>query len=258
MMRIAIFWVFCFLLLAACEALCQKRPSADLSPGSQPASSNSAEARRQRTWNSLPDAPTPVQPLPEAQRFDAFNKETSSPTSGTRDVSAGEKRETEPGDVSQLLQTRLAFFQSVPLQRESAVSAFLGKYLYPPLINQDSRNCFSMNGSFMDRASCAASRVFVTRDESGKMKLNTSFFLRALTLATIHFAYHPYWDQPVPARSNNFASTVGGEVGTNVLHQFAPDIGQIVRGHTAKFVSGMGEHITRAHTWKDVPSGPLR
>ncbi len=254
--------VLSFFLLAACGAFCQKGPSSDLLPGSQPGSSNSAEAQSHeiRTWNSLPDAPTPVQPLPETQRFDVLIKEASSPlTRGTPEVSAGGKHQTETGDVSAGAQTSLAAnYQAVPVQRESSVSAFLGKYLYPSPLKQDSRNCLSIIGTLMDRASCAASRVFFTRDDSGKMRLDTSFFLRALTLAAIHFAYRPYLAQPVLARPNSFGSTVGSEVGSNALHEFGPDIQQIVRGRTAKIVSSIGERVTHAHTSRHVASVPLR
>lgn len=263
MKRTVVIRVISFFLLGACGALCQKRPSADLLPGSQFDGSNSPEVQRQemRSWNSLPDAPSPVQPPSQAQRFHAFVKEASSPlTLGAVGVSAGVRHETEMGDVASGPPTSLAaLYQSVPVQKESAVSAFFGKYLYPPLLKQDSRHEPSASGSFMDRASHAASRIFVTRDDSGKRRLNTSYFLgAALTSAAIHIAYRPYLAQSASAKFNNFGSTVGSDMGINVLHEFGPDIRQMVKGHTPKFVSEIEERITRGQTRRDVVSVPSR
>src|ERR1035438_4292696 len=62
--------VITFLLLAACGALCQKRPSADLLPGLQFDGSNSPKMQSQemQPWRSLPDAPSSIQPRSEERR----------------------------------------------------------------------------------------------------------------------------------------------------------------------------------------------
>ena len=76
-------------------------------------------------------------------------------------------RETELGHVTPGPQPSLtAPYKAVFTQKES--SAFLGKYLYPPLLKQDLRYYASTSDSFMGRASYAASRIFVTRDDSGR------------------------------------------------------------------------------------------
>lgn len=254
MKRTVVLRVICFFLLAACEALCQKGPSADLFPAPQ-IGSNSAEVQRRepRRVNSLPDAPLPVQSSRETHTFETFIDTASSPlTFGVVGVSAGQGRETESGHGTSGAQPSLAaLYELAPLQSESAVSAFVGKYLYPPLVKQDS-HCASISGSIIDRASCAASRVFFTRDLSGKMRLNTSFFVRALTLATIHIAYRPYWEQPASARPSSVGSTIGSDLGMNVLHELGPDIRQVVKGHTSKLMSSMGERITHGHPWGNV------
>ncbi len=259
MKRTAVIRVIFFFLLATCGALCQKRPSVDLNSGSQFDGSNSPEVRRQevRLWNSLPDAPTPVQPSPQAQ---GFTEQANSPLAiGAVDASAGERRETELGHIAFGQQTRgpqtslAALYQSVPVQKESAFSAFIGKYLYTPLLKQDSRHFPSIYGSFKDRASYAASRIFITRDDSGRMRLNTSYFIRVLTSAATQIAYRPYWAQywaqTATARYNGFGSMIGGDLGINVLHEVGPGIRQAVKGHTAKFVSSW---LTHGHAWTNV------
>lgn len=204
MKRSAVIQIISFVLLAACGALCQQRPSADLLPRAQFDVSNSPEVQRQetRTWNSLPDAPSPVQPSPQADTFHYFVKETSQTsrplTLGAVGTSTGVMRGITSG-----VQARLAtLFQPMPVQRESGASAFLGKYLYPLFLKQDTRRYPLTSGNFMSRVSYAASHMFVTQDNLGKKKPNTSYIVRALASVVTHAASSPYWTQSAPARLN--------------------------------------------------------
>jgi len=238
--------VLSFLLLAACGALCQSEPpSVDLLQGLHFDGSNLSEAQRQevRTWRSLPDAPS-FQPPTQAEKFQAFVNEARSPLIlGAAGVNAGVMRETElehftPGPQPSFT----AVYRVALLQKES--SAFFGKYLYPSLLKQDPRYYPSTSDSFMGRATYAASRIFITRDDSGKRRLNTSYFLGVLTSVAIATAYRPYWAGSTSAALNNFGTTVGSDAGINILHEFGPGIRQMVKAHTPKFVSRIEEHIT--------------
>jgi hypothetical protein len=255
--------VICFFLLAACGALCQKRPSADLLQGLQFDGSNSPEVQRQemRTWRSLPDAPSSVQPPTQAERFRAFVNEASSPlTLGAVGVSAGVVRETELGHLTSGPQPSLtAHYQAAFIQKES--SNFVGKDPYPSLLKHNLRYLPSTSGSFMGRATYAASRIFISRDDSGKGRLNTSYFLGVLASVASATAYRPYWARSSSETFNNFGSTIGSDAGINVLHEFGPGIRQMVKGHTPKFVSRIEERITHDQTPRVVdstPAGALR
>ena len=253
--RIAPIRVISFFLLAACGALCQsERPSADLLQKLQFDGSNSLEVQRQqmRMWRSLPDAPS-VQPPTQAVNPHTFVDEARSPlTLGAVGISAGVTRETELGHVTPGPQPSLAvLYRAMFIQKRS--NAFLGKYLYPSLLKQDPHYYYpSTSGSFMGRASYAASRIFITRDDSGKGRLNTSYFLGVLTSVAIHNAYRPYWARSTSATFNNFGSTIGSDAGMNVFHEFGPGIRQMVKGHTPKFVFRIEEHITHDQTPRDV------
>ena len=102
----------------------------------------------------------------------------------------------------------------------------------------------STSSGFVGRASYAASRIFVTNDDSGKRRLNSSYFLGALTSVAIHTAYRPYWARSTSAIFNNFGSTIGSDAGINLFHEFGPAIRQLVRGHPSQTGSGIGERIT--------------
>jgi hypothetical protein len=247
-----------FLLLATCAALCQSElPSADLLQGLQFDGPDSHEVQRQelRTWKSLPDAPSAQSPT-QADKFRTFVDEARSPlTFGAAGVNAGIMRETELARLSSGRTASLtALYKGVLIQKES--SAFFSKYLYPALLNQDPRYYPSSSRSFLGRVSYAASRVLITRNDSGKTTLNTSYFLGVLTSVAISTAYRPYWTRSTSATFKTFGSTIGSDVGINLLHEFGPGIRQMVKGRAPKFVSRIEERITNDQTLSDVNTSP--
>jgi hypothetical protein len=260
MKRIAPIRVTSFLLLAACGALCQSdRPFADLLQGLQFDGSHSPEVQRQemRTWRSLPDAPS-VQPPTQAEKFHTFVDEARSPvTLGAVGVNAGVMRETELGHVTPGPQPSLtALYKAAFIQKES--SAFFGKYLYPSLLKQDPRYYPSTSSSFLGRATYAASRILITRNDSGERTLNTSYFLGVLTSVAIATAYRPYWVRSNSGTFKTFGSTIGSDAGINLFHEFGPDMRQMLKGHTPKFVSRIKEGITHDQTPRELVSTPAR
>jgi hypothetical protein len=230
--------VVSLILLAACGALGQKRPSADLLQGLQFEGSNSPEVQRPEmgTWRSLPDAPSVIQPPRRAERFPTFVNETGSPlTLGAVGVSTGVIRGTILGHVTPGSQPRLT-----------------------ALYQQNLRYHPSTSSSFMGRATYAASRIFITRDGFGKGRLNTSYFLGVLTSVASDTAYRPSWARSTSATFNNFGSTIGSDVGMNAFHEFGPGIRQMLQDHTPKFVSRIETRITHDHTPREVVSSPAR
>jgi hypothetical protein len=244
--------VISFILLSACGALCQKHPSTDLQ-GVQFDGSHSPGVQRQEmhSWISLPDAPSSVQLPTQAERFHMLVNEASPPlTLGAVSV----MRETEIGFVTRGPQPSLTvLYQAASAHKEST---YLDKYLYPPLLNP--RYYASTSDSFMGRASYAASRIFITRDGSGKGRLNTSYFLGVLTSVAIHAAYRPSRERSTSATFNNVGSTMGSDAGINVYHEFGPGIRQMVKGHTPKFMSRIEERITHSQPSRDAVSIPAR
>ena len=253
--RIARIQVLFLILLAACEGLCQKSPSADSFQGLQFDGSDSPQVQRQetRTWNSLPDAPSSIQFPTRAEGFPTFINETgSSFTPGAVGVSAGPLHATEGSPVTAAWQPSLAdHYQLAFVQKKSSV--FLGKYLYHPSLKQDAHYHASTSDSFMGRALDAVSRNFVTRDDSGKTRVNTSYFLGVLTLLASAMARRPYWERSTSETFNNFGSTMGSAAGINVFHEFGPGIGQMVKGHAPKFVSRIADRVVHTQRRQFVP-----
>lgn len=237
--------ILAIFLLAACTAWCQKRPSADLLRDLQFDGSNSTEVQPQemRTWRSLPDAPSSVQPPTQTQVQRLFVNEAKSPLIlGAVGVSAGVMRGTDLEYITHGPQPGLtSLYPGVLMQRKS--SPFLAKHMYLSSLEQGPRYHASTSDSLMGRAAYAASRIFVTRDSSGKGTLNTRYFLGVLASVAIHSANRPNRMQSTSATFNNFGSTVGSDAGRNVFHEFGPGIQQIVKGHIPKFVSTLEERF---------------
>ncbi len=260
MKRIALIRVFAFLLLAACGALCQNPPSADLLQGLPSDGSKSPEVQRPEmlAWSSLPDAPSSVQPPTQAERLPTFVNKASSPlTLGVVTLTTGVMRQTELGHVIPGPRPSLtALFQVAFTQEKS--SFFLGKYLDPPSLTQYPRYSASTSSSFMGRASYAASHILVTRDHSGKGRLNTRYVLGLLSSVASATARRPYWARSTSEAFNNFGSTIGSDAGMNVFHEFGPGIRQMLKGVAPKFVSRIAERITHDQVPRDAVPSPAR
>ena len=209
-----------FLLLAACAAPCQGPP--------------------EPTSSSLPDAPS-AQASAQAETFRTHADEAGSlliPGAAAGDVT----RASELTNLTRPAQPGFALLYTArPVQKESG--DFFEKHLYPSLLKRSLNYHPAPSDSLMGRATYAASRIFVTRDESGKGKLNTSYFLGVLTTAAVHSAYRPYYRRSASQPFNDFGSAIGNDAGMNLFREFAPGLQQLMKSHAPKFVYRIEERI---------------
>ena len=198
--------VFSFVLLVACGAVCQ-------------------------VHQSLPDAPS-ARVSPPTERFSGFVEEAVSPVnSGVIGVPAGVMR---PGEF---------FFSDRTAFPRKDLETIFRKYLYPSSLKQQSASRSTTSASLMGRATYAASRTVVQRDETGKARLNTSYLLRTLTSVAKDAASTPYWRRHVGAPFSDFGSTVGNDAGMNLWHEFAPGIEHLAKNYTPEFISRIEQRI---------------
>lgn len=207
--QIASVAVVAFFLLAVCGAVCQ-------------------EARQ-----SLPDAPS-VQAATQAYRSNLFIEEARSPLKFA--AMAGQAGMMRPGAFAD---------PDKAVSNQKDPNAIFRKYLYPSSLKQQSGYHSLSSGSLMGRATSAASRTLIARDDSGKARLNTSYLLRTLTVVAKDAASTPYWRRSPGAPFNNFGSTVGNDAGLNLWHEFGPGIQQLMKSHTPTFVSKVEERVVR-------------
>ena len=121
---------------------------------------------------------------------------------------------------------------------------FLEKYLRRSLLKPNLNGTPSTSDSLLGRATFAASRIVIMKDDSGNNRLNTPYLLSVLSSAAFHTAYRPYWRRSVSGPFSDFGSTVGNDAGMNLFHEFGPGLQQLVRNHTPKFVSKIEQHLT--------------
>lgn len=101
---------------------------------------------------------------------------------------------------------------------------FLGRFLFPKLLNQDPRYHASGSTSMMPRAFYAASRVFVTRRDDGQPTMNSSYLMSTVVSASLANAYKPQYYRSFGNTSSDILSTIGSEAGMNVLREFWPQL----------------------------------
>ena len=166
-----------------------------------------APSNKVGAWESLPDAPS----------------------------TDAEHSPVIPVGLSTVSQPGLVAFYTKPAPMNS--STFFDRYLYPSLLKRSSRNYPATTGSLIRRATDAASRLLIMRDDSGHARLNDSYLSGVLTSAVVQTAYTPYWSRSASTPFSNFGSTMGNDAGLNVFHEFEPDLRQVMTAHLPKFVS---------------------
>ncbi len=173
-------------------------------------------------------------------------------------------REARAGAVLPEAPSAILLYKPVPLQNVEVrnevrnTGDFFSKYLNPSKLNQSPRYQPSSRDKVMDRATDAASRIFVTRDESGNRKLNTNYFLRVLTSVAADSASRRYRSRSGAAPLTDFGSTIGGDAGRNLLHEFGPGIRQIVTSHIPAFVFRIQDRVVRQQSPRPAVSVPAR
>jgi hypothetical protein len=234
-----------FLLLAGAGAWSQNGlPPSGLPRYLRPAQEQWQDLRS--TQSSLPDAPSAV-PAKQRERVQTFVETITPLIFDGGAINASMERESLERLAPGVTPSYSALYGAPVVQKKSKV--FLDKYLYSSLLREGMRYPPLTSDSFWGHASYAASRLFITRDDSGKKKFSASYLIGALASAAVaNTTYRTYRAQPASVAFGNFGSTVGSDAGRNIFQQFWPHIHQIFRGHSPKVMQTGEERIA---------SGPL-
>ncbi len=242
-------WVVCIGLAGACEAVCQsQRPVESVAPGTQVTTPHAA-ATHTGAVERLPDAPS----ASVANRSDFLAENLLDRQWAHNSTATGQALQPVPSAPPLALVTG---YETDNSQKGS--SDFLSKFLVASMRNQNSRYRTSSNDHWIGRATDAASSIFVTRDESGKRRLNTSYFVTVLTSVAAHSASRPYWARSASEPLGDFGSTVGNDAGMNLLHEFGPGLREAVTGHMPSFVFKIEQRVAGERNSLQARANPAR
>lgn len=115
---------------------------------------------------------------------------------------------------------------------DGAVGNYMTEGVFPVLLHQDPR-LFRMGpegGGFWKRVGYSASRVLITRGDSGARQFNFSEIIGNGVAAGISSTYYPDSGRNVHAVLDKWALDVGSDAGFNILREFWPDMRQKLFG----------------------------
>jgi hypothetical protein len=110
---------------------------------------------------------------------------------------------------------------------DNAVGNYMTEGLWPVMLHQDPRY-FRMGPQFgfWKRVGYSASRVLVTRGDSGARQFNFSEVVGNGVAASIAAAYYPPSSRHPEEVCEKWALNVGSDAGFNILKEFWPDMRQ--------------------------------
>jgi len=113
---------------------------------------------------------------------------------------------------------------------DGTIENFLTGAILPSIFRQDPRYFQSGRGTFWNRTGYAISRIFVTREDSGRNEFNVSeVFGSAIGAGISTYTYHPKSDRTVSNTGSVWGSQVGYDTITLVVKEFWPDIRRKIR-----------------------------
>ena len=107
---------------------------------------------------------------------------------------------------------------------DTTVENFMVGAALPSLLHQDPRYFQLGKGGFWHRAGYAASRMFITRTDSGKTQFNYSEWVGSAVAAALSTTYHPPTDRNALNSANTWATQLWGDAVSFELKEFWPDI----------------------------------
>lgn len=98
------------------------------------------------------------------------------------------------------------------------------EFLYPVLLREDSRFYTQNSGGFVNRLAYSASRIVITRSDSGKRTVNGSEILGAGTAAGISNLYYPSGERSFTKVYQRWLTSMAIDCGTFVFKEFWPTL----------------------------------
>jgi hypothetical protein len=169
------------------------------------------------------DAFLPFQPLSSSQKMTIAAKDSFDWTLGL--VAAGYAGLGQLTNQNRALGQGLAGYGNrfARSYSDQVIGNMLVEGAMPILLHEDPRYFRRGQGTFWSRFGYAASRVFVTRTDSGDTRFNYSEIAGNSLAVEISNAYYP-GSRTVGGNVQKFAFQIGTDAISNVLKEFWPDV----------------------------------
>lgn len=117
---------------------------------------------------------------------------------------------------------------------DGTIENFWTSAILPSALRQDPRFYQKPDGGFTGRSLYAASRILVTRGDSGHREFNASEIIGSMIAAVIStYSYHPKAEKTIANTASVWGSEVGYDTITIEVKEFWPDIHRMISHKTS-------------------------
>jgi hypothetical protein len=120
---------------------------------------------------------------------------------------------------------------------------FIQTFALSTILHQDPRYFPSHRRSLISRSWYAATRVVITRNDSGDNTFNTSEFLGTLFTSSLQNSYYPRHDRNFAETMNRFSGALSSDAIGNLQREFTPDMKRLFRKHAPKEIRRIEEKL---------------
>jgi hypothetical protein len=111
------------------------------------------------------------------------------------------------------------------------------------ILHQDPRYFPSRRRSLISRSWYAATRVVITRNDSGNNTFNTSELLGTLFTSSLQNGYYPRRERNFSETMNRFTGALSSDAIGDLQREFMPDIKRLFRKHAPKEIQKIEEKL---------------
>lgn len=107
---------------------------------------------------------------------------------------------------------------------DQAIGNMMTEAAFPGILHQDPRYFTKAKGGFFKRTGYAVSREFITRNDDGRNRFNTSELLGNAVAAGISNLYYPAADRSFSKTANKWGQQISLDAAFNIMKEFWPDV----------------------------------
>jgi hypothetical protein len=126
---------------------------------------------------------------------------------------------------------------------------FIQGYLLSSEFHEDPRYFPSSQKTILRRAWYAATRVLITRADSGQNELNRSELLGALSTSSLQNLYYPSEYRTLHSTISRYAGALSSDATSDILKEFTPDLKRLFHRHAPKKIQELEEKVPEQYRW---------